>query len=565
MTIRTLVIASGLALAATLGPDASPAPAADLPEDVFAASPDDNRLDLLILADDHPVVVRCRIEVGGLAFRKARGDFLALLHAYLDADRDGILTPEEVTRGSWSMLFADRPFDRLQRSGTARTGSAEGTVPDEDGDGRVSIAELDRYILRSFGIQTIVVRGGPPPDPRTEQAFAHLDLDGDGRIDPSEMAVAAESLRVLDRNEDEWIVLDEMNPYSSNTRRFFGIPNTSGTAPPRHPFEPLLPGDDRTPIARKLLNRYDRNDDGRLDPEELGLSAEAVPTPLDLDGLTRWLDDPSPHLELSATIPPVPRLNNTRRITRALELSAAPDAAPVKIGPAAGQTREVDLGPLVAEFQVNTAGNDFRQFLLDSFDNLLEDGKDSVDRERASQNGVLGQTFDAADRNGDGALTRKELVSYLDMFDLAASSRLTLAIADRGRSVFQAIDADSDSRLSARELVGLPDRLLELDRDGDGSLTLDDFPNRFAVVFGLGSNAGGGVTVNEAAPPPRASRAAQANDAKDGPPPWFFKMDRNGDGDVSFREFLGPLDVFRRLDADGDGLISPEEASRDAR
>jgi hypothetical protein len=31
---------------------------------------------------------------------------------------------------------------------------------------------------------------------------------------------------------------------------------------------------------------------------------------------------------------------------------------------------------------------------------------------------------------------------------------------------------------------------------------------------------------------------------------------------VSRREFLGPLEAFRRLDTDGDGLISAAEAER---
>jgi hypothetical protein len=39
-------------------------------------------------------------------------------------------------------------------------------------------------------------------------------------------------------------------------------------------------------------------------------------------------------------------------------------------------------------------------------------------------------------------------------------------------------------------------------------------------------------------------------------------MDRNGDGDVSPREFLGTDEEFRLLDADGDGLISADEARR---
>ena len=45
-------------------------------------------------------------------------------------------------------------------------------------------------------------------------------------------------------------------------------------------------------------------------------------------------------------------------------------------------------------------------------------------------------------------------------------------------------------------------------------------------------------------------------------PLWFRKMDRNGDGDVSSREFLGTPADFRRIDTNGDGLIDAEEAER---
>jgi hypothetical protein len=39
-------------------------------------------------------------------------------------------------------------------------------------------------------------------------------------------------------------------------------------------------------------------------------------------------------------------------------------------------------------------------------------------------------------------------------------------------------------------------------------------------------------------------------------------MDRNGDGEVSRAEFVGPPDVFDQLDADHNGRLTAGEAQR---
>ena len=57
------------------------------------------------------------------------------------------------------------------------------------------------------------------------------------------------------------------------------------------------------------------------------------------------------------------------------------------------------------------------------------------------------------------------------------------------------------------------------------------------------------------APAPRGSTAQRG-------PLWFRKMDVNGDGDVSEREFLGSKEDFQRINTSGDGLISVEEAEK---
>ncbi len=132
-----------------------------------------------------------------------------------------------------------------------------------------------------------------------------------------------------------------------------------------------------------------------------------------------------------------------------------------------------------------------------------------------------------------------------------------MTTVDQGRAIFGILDLDRDRRLGAREVMRTVDRVMSWDGDGDGRVSPDEIPYHFQVTIArsglIGLTGEGTVTT--------AARSMAATKPKPrGRPDWFQKMDRNRDGDVSRREFLGPRDQFDRLDRDKDGLIDSDEA-----
>ncbi|MBN9118118.1 MAG: EF-hand domain-containing protein [Planctomycetes bacterium] len=121
---------------------------------------------------------------------------------------------------------------------------------------------------------------------------------------------------------------------------------------------------------------------------------------------------------------------------------------------------------------------------------------------------------------------------------------MLLTVLD-GAGLFELIDTNHDGALSVRELRGAWDRLKEAGCVTAGAFDAKKLPRVLLVAAS------------------RGYPQTLALDARRGPA-WFRAMDRNGDGDVSRREFTGPADVFDKLDLDKDGLISAAEAEKAA-
>ncbi|WP_020468796.1 EF-hand domain-containing protein [Zavarzinella formosa] len=124
-----------------------------------------------------------------------------------------------------------------------------------------------------------------------------------------------------------------------------------------------------------------------------------------------------------------------------------------------------------------------------------------------------------------------------------ANSLVLLTVLDHGNGLFELLDADRDGNLSIREIRGALDRVTSAGLMKDGKYDpAAPLPRQLIATASRG---------HPLTPLGTGRRAG---------PSWFRAMDRNGDGDVSRREFTGTAADFQKLDTDGDGLISPAEA-----
>jgi Ca2+-binding EF-hand superfamily protein len=565
--------------------------------------------DFVFLGEARPVLVRMHARFDGKPLDKAAEAFLTHLFKYLDVDGDGALNKEEAERvPALETIFRGgmgRDGGFGGGGGPRKGGGGDASGPkfeelDTDKDGEVTREELAAHYRKKgfvpyqfqltppatpFNISNIL--GGGRSEPSVEAVrkaiFALLDTNNDGKLSKEELAAAPAVLLRFDENDDEVITAKELIPDAAPADPIAGFgammrgPQKKDSAVNNRLLipSPTTPSETDQLVSR-LLERYgpksDKPADKKLSRNDIGLD-EATFKHLDTnkDGMLDSKELTAGFVQRDPDLDLLLRLGKKTAAEASIEVVSSKD----RPGPLAGRIELkdglllLDLRLTLLEMRVDDADRTdqfagiVRQAILTQFKQADTNNNGTLNETEANR--TFGPLFKAMDRDHDGKLTEKEVVDYLDEYAkihaLARAACVTLALTDVSRGLFDLLDTDRDGRLSVREMRQAPKLLEKFDRSKKGFLTQDDIPQSYRVTVRRGPSSAGGVGKEAAfisiylgnygeAPAERAVAG----------PAWFRKMDRNGDGDVSRKEFLGSNEQFRKIDSNGDGLISLEEA-----
>jgi hypothetical protein len=458
--------------------------------------------DLVFTGGSRPLRVRLVVQRDGsplvATHEQLRLAYFQSLLDQLDSDGDGVLNKAEASR----LPPPPPPVSVLARQRADDIFVAQGSGgADKNDDDLIDVDELRQfYETHEESLVRLTTIAAPAGG---DSLFTRLDEDRNRRISQAEWAVIADLMQ-FDRNGNRVLTVDEISrPAASTAQEYVAAPSggVSSSAKLSCSFDTPSKG----PADLIVLIRQSTSE-GQLSQSEMsfesaGISIDDVQPEIDLgdDGVVGASFRFEGHLVQLQILPPA---------IRGVE-----------------QTQETLL----------------REFLACDLD---EDGSVPNSTEVPE---FLQESFGLLDHDGSGEVSREEIEAFLKGLLLTQaqleSTRMTMQIHEETSGLYSLVDRNGDGRLSYRETAELADDWISL-AGGKEELRSGDIPRTTQIVLRPGS-----------LPSPYNSTGTT-----DLGPPWFYRMDRNRDGDLDISEFLGVSELFHQMDTNGDSLVSAGEA-----
>lgn len=576
--MKRLLIATAFIVVTSGGIFAQALPPASAPYPVL----NQDAQDVIFIQPEGALRFRFHVHVDGKAPSAKWAAFLDKIFTWYDRDQDKFLGATELNRLS-NLSQLSQGFNFVFNG---RPGGQQGPqIKDHDTNKDGKIDRTEFYALaRKVGFAPLVVSIYPPnrqAEVLTDAFYKHVNLKNDGKLTKSDLAAAWNILRKLDHDEDELISNQELQQrpqqsyYAEEVQQaeYGGMPRTPQPQTPS-PFI-ALPVSTPATVFPQLIQQLQLQK--CTAPLVFGLPVAAnLPKfvrdalqKIDHDALTAWLGQP-PDLEFSIALGDL-----AEGIGRLVRLGQeAPGVVVLRPGgrePAlakAGKTGSDGVLRITladARIELGKGFNQGRNFdgnatyYVDQYKQAAGEKK-YLDKMSIQQNPFiqfLANLFDDADKNADGKLFVDELTAFFDLLKGGPSAQCYVTITDQGRALYAVMDENNNQSLSQRELLNFLAKFDANDRNRDAAIERTELLRQFRVVTSIGNSGG---NLRAAAATGIMGVVAPAGSARG--PAWFQKMDRNKDGDVSPREFLGAPAEFQKFDLNNDGLLSGAEAQK---
>lgn len=560
--IRPLALATGVLIAALSCPVMAPAQRSSAPN---PAEADLELHDLVFLGPQGIVLFRLQIDNGAQSVTSIRREYAGVVFRTLDADGDGRLSPEEAAR---------IPATGQLSTGAETLGDRWLSLDAAPQDGAVSDEELFAFVDQQLGPRfKIELKTRLQQSVRLTQP---LDLNGDEQVSRDEVEQGLATLHQFDFDDDEALSVAELQPFPTAIRQALLLQQSS--EPAQLPLvsinspaecglasERILKWHGSTSVAAgqpvgvriaqiggvspDAAAAADRDENGILDGSELQAFLESAEPNLVLNVRVRRNEVRAVDAKSASEL--VQHLPRTREAPNRQQLSLA--GMPVSVG--ASNNRDgfmSDATVIVQQIRIKLIEADADK------NRYLDEAEFATLRPNFAQFGLPDVDFAGIDANGDAMVTSDELKSYAETNAGLSEATLVLTVSDDAKTLFEILDGNFDNRLTPREFQEAYNRMRRYDHDRDGRLGMSDLRSQFGFIISpdrpdsLLLAASQQMMQNN----PGMARITPTTAG----PTWFRKMDRNQDGDLTWREFLGDRSAYERIDKDGNGLIDIDEA-----